>query len=415
MPITPEEKHILRELAKRYNELAAQPVQAERRARAQGANDLLPGRPIVWIHEIPWHEMDIDGKLRLTCHGQEARDMEWHFRSTLFRWEYIQADMIVENEYAIHKKFSSTGNGLTVQEHIRATDDRNPIVSHGFVDQLDTFEKLESLHAPVVTAYPEEDARRLEVANDVIGDIVPVVLRGSYISHTPWDLISRYRGVEPVMVDLIDQPELMHATIQKMTDVGLSYMRQMEALGLLDARQPEVHCTPAYVTDLTPAPGVDTPPARMSDVWFRGAAQMFSDVSPAMWEEYDLSYMKPLMAACGLVYYGCCEALDHKISRLKTIPNLRKIGVSPWANPVTCAEQIGGDYVYSHKPNPAHVSGRIDPEAVRREIERVVETCLAHRCPYEFTLKDISTVSYRPENLIEWNRTVQETLDRYYT
>ena len=32
----------------------------------------------------------------------------------------------------------------------------------------------------------------------------------------------------------------------------------------------------------------------------------------------------------------------------------------------------------------------------------------------EFVLKDISTVSQHPENLIKWTRTVQETLDRYY-
>jgi hypothetical protein len=143
-------------------------------------------------------------------------------------------------------------------------------------------------------------------------------------------------------------------------------------------------------------------------------AQMFGDVSPAMWEEYELNYVKPLMAECGLVYYGCCEALDRKIPLLKTIPNLRKIGVSPWANPEVCAEQIRGDYVYANKPNPAHVSGSLNAEAVRAETKRVIEACLKNGCPYEFVLKDISTVTYKPGNLIDWVKTVEEVIDGYY-
>lgn len=407
MPIAPEEKHQLRELAKRYAELAQHPAQAERRTRARDINDKKPRRPVVWIHEIPWHEMDIDGKLRLHCESGLAREMEWHFRSNLFRWEYIQADMVAENYYPVQKSCKVTDMGLTIDENVLSTDDRNHIVSHGYIDQLDSFEKLEALHEPVVTADPEADRRRAEEASDILGDILPVQLQGHCIYHTPWDVIPRFRGVENVMIDLLDNPELMHATIQKFTAFGLSRMKQMEALGLLDGSLPEVHCTPAYVSGLGPEP-------TLKNVWFRGAAQMFSDVSPAMQEEFDLQYMKPLMAECGLVYYGCCEALDRKIPLLTQIPNLRKIGVSPWANPEKCAEQIGGNYVYSHKPNPAHVSGDFDPEPVRREITRVIETCQKHGCPFEFILKDISTVSYKPGNLIEWDKTVQETIGAYY-
>ena len=93
---------------------------------------------------------------------------------------------------------------------------------------------------------------------------------------------------------------------------------------------------------------------------------------------------------------------------------MRKIGISPWANAESCAEQIGGAYVYAHKPNPAFVSGTFDAGAVRREITRIIETCRANKCPYEFVLKDISTVTYKPGNLIEWAKTVKETIDSYY-
>jgi hypothetical protein len=32
----------------------------------------------------------------------------------------------------------------------------------------------------------------------------------------------------------------------------------------------------------------------------------------------------------------------------------------------------------------------------------------------EFVLKDVSTVSHRPENLIVWSQVVSEVLDEYY-
>ena len=78
------------------------------------------------------------------------------------------------------------------------------------------------------------------------------------------------------------------------------------------------------------------------------------------------------------------------------------------------AEAIGGNYVFSRKPNPANVSSVTDPEVIRREITETVEACLKYRCPLDITLKDISTVGYRPENLMVWAQTVSDVLDKYY-
>ncbi len=113
-------------------------------------------------------------------------------------------------------------------------------------------------------------------------------------------------------------------------------------------------------------------------------------------------------------YYGCCEPLDTRIEILKGIRNLRKIGVSSWANQEICAEQIGSDYVFARKPNPANVAYRTDPETIRKEIENTVKLCLKYSCPLEFVLKDITTVSKNPNNLITWANTVSSILDQYY-
>lgn len=141
---------------------------------------------------------------------------------------------------------------------------------------------------------------------------------------------------------------------------------------------------------------------------------MLSTVSPQMFEEFELDYMRPLMEKCGLVYYGCCEPLDNRISLLATVPNMRKLGISPWSNVEKCAEQIGSRFVAARKPNPAYVAVSVDTEAVVRETEETIKACLKYNCPYEFVLKDISTVSGKLENLVQWNRILQQTIDRYY-
>ena len=142
---------------------------------------------------------------------------------------------------------------------------------------------------------------------------------------------------------------------------------------------------------------------------------MLGTVSPQMFEEFELDYMRPLMERCGLVYYGCCEPLDTRISLLSKIPNMRKLGVSPWSDAEKCARQIGSRFVAARKPNPAYVAVSIDEEVVARETEETIKACLKYNCPYEFVLKDISTVSGKLENLVRWSQTVNKTIDRYYS
>ncbi|MCL2544872.1 MAG: hypothetical protein FWE77_03015 [Clostridia bacterium] len=404
---------IVRELAKRYRELAELPVNRERERRIRQTNGLRPCRPPVWIDELPWNELDIDGQLVLCCEDPLAREVECYLRRKLFAWKYFQADMVLKPLYPVAKAFRDTGFGLAVAEHTVATDRDNPIISHAYQDQLDTDAKLDALTGPVITADPQADRRTLAKAQELLGDALPAELRGHSIYHAPWDVISRYRGVEPILIDLVERPEFLHKTIARFTEFYTARAEQMEALGLLEAHPDDLHCTPPYVDEL-PGPGHDGGRVKLSGVWFRGMAQIFGAISPDMHEEFDLHYMRPLMARCGLAYYGCCEPLDRFISRLKAVPNMRKIGVSPWADARSCAEQIGGGYVFAKKPNPALVVDPFDAEAVRKEVTETVEACLRHGCPYELVLKDVSTVSHRPQNLIAWNDTVQRVLDGYY-
>ena len=411
--VSRQEKIIIRELAKQVRDLAAAEVNKERVKRIRDMHSLKPGRPIVWIDEIPWHEMDINGELVLQCESKEGQEMEQFFRRILYRWKYIQVDMVVEETYYVLKSYSDSGIGIDVKEKIIFTNAANNIVSHHYDDQLDTEEKVQALKMPILEVYPDKDRKNLEDTAEILDGIMPVKLRGHYNHYNPWDLIAKLRGVENCYIDMISRPELIHKTIAKVSEIFISRFTQMEALGLLEYNLPSLHCTPPYAEGV-PARDYDGGKVRLKDIWFRGMAQLFSSVSPEMQNEFDLQYMRRLMDRCALSYYGCCEPLDKFIPYLKNVPNLRKIGVSPWADIRSSAQQIGGSYVFARKPNPAKVAGNFCRDYVEKETIETIEACKENKCPYEFVLKDISTVNNHPENLINWAKTMTETIDRYY-
>ncbi len=216
-----------------------------------------------------------------------------------------------------------------------------------------------------------------------------------------------------LLLDLTDRPQFMLRIMEKLTEVHLHTLRQMEELDLLEPYPLYVHCTPACTYELPSADMKSTGVVRARDVWGRYAAQIFAAVSPAMHEEFDLTYARRITRECGLLYYGCCEPLDGKIDRLRPFENLRKISITPWANVDRAAESIGGDYVLSYKPNPAFVAvDTFDEEPVRREIARVLAACKRSGCTCELILKDISTVRNHPGNLVLWERAAMDQIAR---
>ncbi|MBR4205073.1 MAG: hypothetical protein IKQ92_06325 [Clostridia bacterium] len=402
---------VVRELAKRYMEIAVSDRHVRMRKRFRDSNDLKIVRPPLIMEEIPWHEMNMDGELDCVCEDGGLRGMEYGLRVALFREKHFRCDNYIEPVWVIGKSYSNTGNGFEVEEERLAVDKNNGIVSHRYHDVLADESALEKYHDPVITAYPERDAENKARVEEILGGVMPVEVRGHGIYYSPWDRIATLRGVEPILIDMMERPEFLHKIIALFTRAMRLEMDQMDALGLYDPRAMALHCTPNAVT---PPREPDPTHYTSADIWFRTMAQMFSAVSPDAHDEFDLQYSIPLAERCAYTYYGCCEPLHDRIDKLKQYKNLRKIGATPWADLERIAEQTAGKYVVSRKPNPAHAAGVADPEVIRKEIEDTVKICLKYGCPCDITLKDISTVSYRPENLIVWAKTASEVLDRYY-
>jgi hypothetical protein len=190
-------------------------------------------------------------------------------------------------------------------------------------------------------------------------------------------------------------------------------LEQLEELGLLERNDVNARVGSGgygYCSEL-PGAGYDPSHVRPGNQWGGATAQIFSEVSPEMHEEYAVKHERRWLERFGLTYYGCCEPLDLKADVLATIANLRKVSVSAWADPARAAENLGGKYVLSFKPNPAIVAEDgwrpgVAREAIRRTLERM------EGCAVEIVLKDISTVRREPGRLAEWAQIAVEEAER---
>jgi len=412
MTLHSSDRKILRELAGRYSELAHLPIQQERQARYASSNDLQIVRPVVLIDEVPWDEIR-DPVLHCVA-SPELHWLEGSLRQALYQWEHFQVDMVIPPVFRIYKVVNSTGIGIDVQDRQIHGDTGAYISAHAYTDQLQSEKDLDRIRIPEITYNREATETLLAQARKVFDGLMDVGLHGHALHFSIWDMIAMYRGVDSLLLDLAVRPDFMHQTATRLMEVALASFKQYEEQELLDPDQVLLHCTPACTHDL---PAKDfAGKVRRKDVWGRCAAQIFSAVSPDMHDEFDLVYNETIFGECGLLYYGCCEPLDGKIDILrKRFPNLRKVSITPWANPVRAAEQIGRDFVLAAKPNPAFVAGSaFNPDPVREEITRYCEACIEHRTPLEFVIKDISTIANRPENLTLWAATVREVIDRFY-
>mgnify|MGYP002034313237 CR=1 FL=1 len=120
------------------------------------------------------------------------------------------------------------------------------------------------------------------------------------------------------------------------------------------------------------------------DHWGGVAAQIMYMVSPELQDELGLRYEHQWLQEFGLTYYGCCAPLHDRVHILRSIPNLRKISMSPWAHVDEMVQTVGRDLVLSYKPNPEILARDTwEPERARATIAACLDTALQRRDDHE--------------------------------
>jgi hypothetical protein len=405
---------VVRGLAAQVAELAALPVQHERIREWQAINGLRPERPMAMIDEIPWHEL-VDpsqpdaASLVLASAHPFARDIETNLRRELYRWRHMRVDMVVEPYLDIPKVINRPGWGFQIAESTIEQGAGNDIRSHHYEDQLENPEDVEKFVAREPSLNLEATAQREAWAHELLDGLLDVRMQGltgvdgDTLAFALWDDIEQLRGTEPILLDFMDRPEHLHAIADRFTTVRLEELDMLARAGLIGYGADRTHCTGSQTTEL-PKPGFDPAHIRPMDTWTVGRSQLFVSVGDATFDEFVPGYYARWYQRFGLGYFGCCDPLHNRIDSVRKIgPNVRKVSISAWAKVAKAAENIGPDFVYSRKPNPAVVA--MDdwvPAMVEKEFDDVLEATRANGCPVEFTLKDISTCRTDAKRLWEW-------------
>ena len=406
---------VLRTLASELAEIAALPVHPEKAVLWQKLNDLESARPMVWINEIPWHEMNVDDELTLQTTDPWAQDQERDLRRTLYQWRHLPGDMIVSDFIACPLAIHSTDFGIIEDVEVARTDDDNDIVSREFHIQIRDFDDLEKIRMPVVTHNEAATEFRYQAMCEVYDGIMPVKKMGqTHIWYTPWDFLVRWWGVQEAMMDLVMRPDLVHAGVERMVDAWMVELDQFESMNLLalDCDNTRIGSGGYGYTESLPGEPYDPDWVRPINMWGCSNAQIFSEVSPEMHWEFAVEHDERWLERWGMTYYGCCEPLDKKVEVIRRIPNLRKISTTPWADTNNMVEQVGTDYVMSRKPNPnVFARDSWNPDLARDQLVEFLEA--SKGCHRELIMKDISTVRYDPPRLWEWAEMAMEVAEDF--
>lgn len=398
---------ILQELAKQYLDVCAEPMQAERRGLWRKHNSLENTRPLIYVRQLAWHEMP---QSQCLCEDPFYREYEDILRYKLF-WHSLDDDSVFEPWITTNAVKRCDGWG--VKSKRRMPDKEHGAYKYDYaIKELDDLRMLRKPWHGIDEEQTQERVHRLE---DAIGDVLPVDCDRSPYNYSialTGDL-GMLRGIEHLMLDMVDNPEWLHEFVRFMADGVAEVYDQAEAAG-------DWGLSPHFYTNqaMPYAQELDDPAANNHGVsrkrlWCYAHSQDFTAVSPAMQEEFILQYQIPVLKKFGLVAFGCCEDLTCKIDMLRSIPNLRRIAVTPFADVARCAEQIGRDYVLSYRPSPADmVSYGFDRDRVRSILKRDLQAC-KDNC-VDITLKDVETVEKDPERVKSWVAATRSVIDEVF-
>jgi hypothetical protein len=408
MSFADTDRGILRELASRVADLADEPVMAQRRRRWIEHNALRSTEPLLLVFpEGSWQELVSPGSL--LCSDERARGVEFTLRSSVYGFEHFHDDTVVEKNWFVSKTIASTGWGLEAHwiysPEARGARRFDPVIK----EPAD----LAKLRHPRINYDEAASVQEFDLMHDLFGDILSVSLVG--VKHISYHLMNQYtalRGLEEVMLDMYTEPQMLHDAMAFLEEGHRNVLEQYKEQSLLSFNNDNTYQSTGgnSYTDELPLPNAKPEQVRPQDMWASAEAQEMAQVSPEHHAEFVLQYEKRLLEPFGLTGYGCCDDLTRKLDHVFTIPHIRRISICPWSDVDVCAERLGGNYIFSWKPNPSQLVGQFDDDAIRDCIRHTVQTASRNGCVLEMILKDTHTCEQRPERFDRWTQIAREEI-----
>ncbi len=392
----PEDVTVVRGLAAQVMELAASEEYEARRRRWRDVNERRPpDRAPVWCRPAGvWRE--ILPQEALECTDPLCRRVEYTFRQHLYK-DWVGDDHIVEPWWGVSAVWRCNSEhtwGLPTHRSLGTTEQGGFRYYH----PIETPEDYDKITIPEFTYDREATERTASRMQDLLGDVMPVRLTGSPPLGPHLSVyLEQLRGMAPMMEDLAFRPELVHRAMAQLTEGVFRAQRAAEDAGILTTN----HHEPMFCSEPLNDPPA-TGPVALHNLWVAANSQEFDQVSPAMQQEFLLSYQTVLFQQYGAVQYGCCENLTTKIDLVLRIPNLRIFVCSFWTDLDKVIEACGRDYTIMWRQSSAQVTLPDDLEEHRRHLKSGLRRLRGHY--YQVVLRELETLRGRPERLRDWAR-----------
>lgn len=401
--ISAKDRQVLRRLASQVAELAARPIEQEKRGLWYQLNALEPTRPVIFCDpENGWNEIiTID---QFECEGELALRWEMNLRKEIFWGTEMCDDRVIEPYFIVSHVYDESDWGMH-ERKIGGTDGG----SYVWESPLKTYDDLDKLHYPLITVNYEATERVVELATEVLGDILPVRLRTAWwwTLGMTWTLVN-IRGLQQIMLDMFDHPDELHRLLAFLRDGHLAKLDFLEENNLLSLNNDGTYVGSGGFGWTNELPKDDfNGQVRTVDMWGFTESQETVGVSPEMFAEFIFPYQLPIQERFGLNCYGCCEPLDKRWHVVKEVPNLRRISVSPWADIGDMAKMLEDRFIFSMKPSPTDLAmNSFDEELIRAKLRDALEK--TRDCRVEVIMKDNHTIRDDPQRVVRWVQIARE-------
>ncbi len=404
MEFVGKEAALVRELARKVAEIAAEPRMELIKKRWKDVNSLRkPDRAPVWCRPVGcWKEIIPDTSLE--CATPWLRSLEANFKRTIFKRD-VDDDSPVEKYFAMSAVQSVRPEnlwGVDVSRH----QPGEPGGAWAYDPPLKSEDDFALLRTPEFRHDAGATAREFERLSELLDGIMPVKVElQPSLSATLGTYAADLRGLEQMMMDMSAEPALMHRLMAFLRDAALKAIDSAEATGMITAN----NCGAMLCSDPV---GAQTGSAlTCANLWCAANSQEFDQVSPAMWDEFCLSYQKPIFERYGLVCYGCCENLTHKIDGVLSIPNLRIFTCSAWTDLEAVLEKVGREYCIMWRQKASDVVFAKDAQSVRKALAEGARRL--DGCYYQIVLRELETLDGNMNRLHEWTRFAKEAAEKY--
>ena len=405
--ITQKEKERLRQLAHKQLEYANTEQNNRLKKEWYRHRRFEKGKPMVLL-EIGGFRDEVYLP-RMQCESLQARQIENRLLSLFLRQEIYQDDSVVPDYFPVYYDtwFHLFGHEI---KKVNAEDSIGHRFEHVIRDLEEDYGKL----GASTYGIDREGSQKLkDMAEDILGDILPVKWTMNCLQAVPTQKIIHLMGLENFIYAMSDYPDLVKKMMMRAADDYISYFNWMkEEKILLPTTGDELlnQGTYCYTQEL---------PDRMeriglSDVWGYLDSQESSSISPDMYGEFIFPSYKKIAEVFGLLSYGCCEPVhpiwEKYVSRLD---NLRNISISAWCDVEYMGEHLRGKkIIFQRKPtaNFLAVDVELQEEEVRKYMSQTIRA--ARGCQLEITQRDVLTIHKNEKKAARYIEIIREEIEK---